>query len=1043
MTFARFLERHRGPLLCVAVALGLAGLYAGSALPVSLFPVVSFPRIRIEVSTGSMPARQMLIDVTQPLEEVARAVPGAVEVVSTTSRGSAEIFVDFPWGSDMDQALLRVDSAFAQKLPELPAGTTYEAIQMSPNVLMPFVSYALVSDQIAPAALRRIAQYQIAPLLTGIPGIRRIGVLGGQTPEIEVNVSPQSLLAYGLTLDDVETAIANTNSIDAVGRLEDDDRLYLVIGNNAFDSAQSVRNVMLRTGASGGRGSVRLSQVAQVSAGAEPQWLLVNDNGKPAVTVDVYQQDSADSLSLATTVQQTLDSFLKTQPSSIHLYKWYDQTELVHSSISAVEEAILIGLVFAALVVLAFLRNWRLAAVAMAIVPLAVLTTVLVLRALGMTFNIMTLGGIAAAIGLLIDDAIVMIEHIARRAGAAGTASGDAAAGGAGAETANAAVLPAAREFLSPLLGSSLATLIIFIPLAFLSGITGAFFKFLSVTMASALIVSFILAAVIVPLLVHASVDFGLWRDPAEARGSRLARWHGRLLAGAFARPWVIAASVLVLIAAGLTAYLHVGTGFLPKMDEGGFVLDYQTAPGTSLAESNRELEQVENILHADPAVYTYSRRTGAGLGGDLKEAYQGDFFIRLVAASHRPDLWTVMDRIADKVASEVPGITFDPHQLLDDMIGDMVGRPEPVVIQLSAKNPDVLVPAAHAVAAALPKVPGIEPDSVDSGVIPAGDALEVHVDPAAAAVQGATVKDVQDQIERYLYGDVATHYVGAVEDVGVRLRLDSTAGIDSTAGTIYRSDLGKLLIRSPSGRLFPLRSVARIDFVAGQPEITRDNLAQVVDVTAEIGGGHDLGTTLDAVKRLLDQPGTLAPGVYYTIGGEYQQQQIAFAGMVKVFAAAAVAELVLLLFLYNEFRLPIVILCSALLSSGAVFIGLWVTGTEFNITAMMGMVMIVGIATEMAIFFASEYQSLASTLGQEVALQRAARNRLRPITMSTLAMILALLPLGAAISGSGDQMLQPLAIAIISGMIVQLPLVLLAMPAVIGFTRRLQLSGA
>ncbi len=1031
MTFARFLERHRGPLLCVAIALGLAGLYAGNALPVSLFPVVSFPRIRIEVSAGSMPARQMLIDVTQPLEEVARAVPGAVEVVSTTSRGSAEIFVDFPWGSDMDQALLRVDSAFAQELPELPAGTTYEAIQMSPNVLMPFVSYALVSDQISPAALRRLAQYQIAPLLTGIAGIRRIGVLGGRTPEIEVNVSPQSLLAYGLTLNDVETAIANTNSIDVLGRLEDDDRLYLVIGNSAFDSAQSVRNVVLRTGASGGKaGAVRLSDVAQVSAGAEPQWLLVNDNGKPAVTVDVYQQDSADSLSLATTVQQTLDAFLKTQPSSVHLYKWYDQTELVHSSISAVEEAILIGLVFAALVVLAFLRNWRLAAVAMAIVPLAVLITVLVLRALGMTFNIMTLGGIAAAIGLLIDDAIVMIEHIARRAGTAGTAG-----------TANAAVLPAAREFLSPLLGSSLATLIIFIPLAFLSGITGAFFKFLSVTMASALIVSFILAAVIVPLLVRASVDFQLWRDPAEARDSPLARWHGRLLSGAFARPWAIAVAVFVLIAAGLTAYLHVGTGFLPKMDEGGFVLDYQTAPGTSLAESNRELEQVEDILHADPAVYTYSRRTGAGLGGDLKETYQGDFFIRLIAASHRPDLWTVMDRIAGTVAREVPGITFDPHQLLDDMIGDMVGRPEPVVIQLSAKDPDALIPAAHAVAATVSKVPGIVPDSVDSGVIPAGDALEVHVDPAAAAAQGATVKDVQDQIERYLYGAVATRYVGPVEDVGVRLRLDSAAGMIAAgtiaASTIYRSDLGKLLVRSPSGRLFPLRAVARIDFVAGQPEITRDNLAQVVDVTAEIGGGHDLGTTLDAVKKVLDRPGALPPGVYYTVGGEYKQQQIAFAGMVKVFTAAAIAELVLLLFLYNEFRLPLVILCSALLSSGAVFIGLWITGTEFNITAMMGMVMIVGIATEMAIFFASEYQSLAATLERSDALRRAALNRLRPITMSTLAMILALLPLGAAVSGSGDQMLQPLAIAIISGMIVQLPLVLVAMPAVIELTRR------
>ncbi len=1016
MSFVGLIERHRRALLTVVGAVGLAGLLVGISLPVGLFPVTSFPRIRIEVSAGSMPAKQMLIEVTQPLEEVARAVPGAVDVVSTTSRGSAEIFVDFPWGWDMDQALLRVDSAFAQTLPELPEGTNYDAIQMSPNALMPFVSYALISDQVSPADLRSLAQYEIAPRLTGIPGIRRVGVLGGQTPEIEVRVSPQRLAAYGLTLADVAGAISATNSINAVGRLEDNDLLYLVISNNAFSSVESVRNVVLHTGKDG---IVRLASVANVRLGSVPQWLLVNDNGQPAVTFDVYQQDSADSLALATAVESSLVAFMKTQPASIRLYKWYDQTELVRSSIGAVEEAMLIGLVFAALVVFGFLRNWRLATVALAIVPLAVLITVLVLRALGLTFNIMTLGGIAAAIGLLIDDAIVMIEHIARRAGASGTAQR------------NAAVLPAAREFLAPLFGSSLATLIIFVPLAFLTGVTGAFFKFLSLTMASALVVSFILAALIVPLLVRHFLDLGQWMDPAEARQDWLARAHGRALAALTTRPWALAAGIAVLIAGGYIAYRIVGTGFLPRMDEGGFVLDYQTAPGTSLAESNRELEQVEAILKSDPSVYTYSRRTGAGLGGDLKETYQGDFFVRLVRASHRPPLWTVMDEINDKITSQVPGINFDPHQLLDDMIGDMVGRPQPVVVELRAKNPDVLDDVAVKVADAIAKVRGVVPDSVNNGVIPAGDALEVRVDPAAAATEGVTPADVENQVGHYLAGAVVTHYLGQLQDVGVRLWLDPAVE------RVYRDELARLLIRSSGGRVFPLATVGQVEFVSGQPEITRNNLAQVVDVTAEIGGGYDLGGTIAAVRRSLGEPGLLPKGVYYTIGGAYQQQQIAFGGMVKVFAAAAIAELILLLFLYNELRLPLIIIASALISSSAVFIGLAATGTELNITALMGMVMIIGIATEMAIFYASEFRALAGTLGSQEALRRAASNRLRPITMSTLAMILALLPLGAAVSGSGDQMLQPLAIAIIAGSLVQLPLVLLAMPIVIGLTSR------
>ncbi len=1016
MNFVDWIERHRRSLLFVAFALALAGAFAGIALPVGLFPVTSFPRIRIEITAESMPAKQMLVDVTEPLEAVARAVPGAIDVVSTTSRGSAEIFVDFPWGSDMNQALLSVDAAFGQELPTLPPGTSYDAIQMSPNVITPFVSYALVSDKVASADLRRLAEYQIAPLLTGISGIKRIGVLGGETPEVQVFVNPQKLQSYGLTLADVAKVIADTNVVVAVGRLEDNDLLYLAIDNNAFESVKSVRNVVLRTGSDG---IVRLADIAKVELGSVPQWLLVEDNGQPAVTIDVYQQDSADSLSLARAVSDRLDVFMKTQPDAIHLYKWYDQTELVRSSIAAVEEAIFIGLVFAGIVILAFLRNWRVTLVAMMVVPLSVLITVLLLSVLGMTFNIMTLGGLAAAIGLLIDDVVVMIEHIARRAGVPGL------------EQAHAAVLLAAKEFLAPLFGSSLATIIIFIPLAFLSGVTGAFFKFLSLTMASALVISYILTAFTVPLLARSIIDFNKWQDPDHGRETWLRRTHGRTLRALFAHPSWIAVGVLVLAAAGYVAYDHVGTGFLPRMDEGGFVLDYQSAPGTSLAETNRELEEIEAILKQDPDIDTYSRRTGAGFGGDFKETYQGDFVVHLKNSSRRLSIWQVMDAVTKKVTDEVPGIDFDTHQLLGDMIGDMVGRPQPVVIELSAKNPDVLGPVAKSVAEAIAKVPGIEPASVYDGVVPAGDALEIHVDPAAAAMNGVTPAEVQNEIYHYLHGVVVTRYLNVVQDVGVRLWLDPPEA------KIYRDQLGQLPIRAPDGRAFPLGTVAAIKFVAGQPEITRDNLAQVVAVTAQIGGGKDLGSTIAAVKTVLEKPGLLPSDVYYTIGGAYKQQQIAVQGMIKVFIAAAIAEIILLLFLYERFMLPIIVIASSVISCSAVFIGLWLTGVELNITAMMGMVMIIGIATEMAIFLLSEYQTLEKSMPPRQALYEAALNRLRPIAMSTLAMILALLPLGAAISGSGDQMLQPLAIAIIAGITVQLPLVLIAMPVVIGLTRR------
>ena len=1013
MNFIDWVEKHRRSLVFVAFALTLAGVFAGITLPVGLFPVVSFPRIRIEVDSGSMPADQMLRDVTEPLEEVGRAVPGAVDVESTTTRGAAEIFIDFPWGWDMQRALLSVQGSFAQKLPDLPAGTGFDVLQMAPTAIMPFVSYALISDKVPSSELRKLARFQITPLLDGIPGIARVGVLGGETPEVQVYVNPQKLRTYGLTMKDIETAINETNTLNAVGRLEDNYQLYLTIVNSSFKTIDSVKNVTLRTGK---KGIVKLGDIADIKMGSEPQWLLVDDNGQPAVTFDVFQQKSADSVSLAREVQARLDDFMKTQPKAVKLYKWYDQTELVHSSIEAVEEAILIGLVFAGCVIMGFLRNWRATSVAMLVVPMSVLVTCVLLSALGMSFNIMTLGGIAAAIGLLIDDVIVMIEQIARRCGVPGIAEPQRA------------VIGSAKEFLAPLTGSSLATIIMFIPLAFLGGVTGAFFKFLSITMASSLIISYALTAMVVPLLAHGLVDFQKWHDPSHGKETWTKRVHSRSMNALFARPWLIAVGVGVLLVIGYVGYANVGTGFLPKMDEGGFVLDYQTDPGTSLAETNRELGEVEAILKKNPYVYTYSRRTGAGLGGDLNEAFMGDFFVRLVPPSKRPNIWKVMDSITSDVTDKVPGVDFDTHLLLGDMIGDMVGRRQPIVVNLSAKDPQVLDNVANKVANAISKVPGIEPASVNNGIQPIGNALEIHVNPAAAAANGVTAADVKDQVDRYLAGTVATTYLGPVQDVGVRL------WAHPPVGKLYRDSLKDLPLKSPDdGHLFPLSAVATVDFVGGQPQLTRDNLQQIVAVTAVIGGGHDLGSTVAGVKKVLDRPGFLPAGVYYDLGGEYKQQQIAIHGMIKVAGAAILAEIILLLFLYERFSIPIIIIISSLISTSAVFFGLWITGVELNITAMMGMVMIIGISTEMAIFLFSEFQLLEKTMPPRQAIYEAALNRLRPIVMSTLAMILALLPLGVAISGSGDQMLQPLAIAIIAGITVQLPLVLLAMPVLVG----------
>jgi len=1003
VSFVGFVERHRRSILVVMFALAAAGVFAAISLPVGLFPQVSFPRVRISIDAGDRPADQMMLLVTRPMEQAIRPVPGIVDLRSTTSRGSAQIQLDVGWGRDMVATTNQVAAAIAQAMPSLPAGTTYSVDRMDPTTF-PIIAYGLTSDTVSQSALRELAQFQIVPLLTSIPGVKRIDFQGGDVPEIQVRTDPLRLASLGVGINDLSSALQNTGIVASAGRIDDHGKLYLVMVDDTLHSVQQVRQTVVRGNADG---VVTVGDVADVAPGVAQRWTRVVQDGKPAVLFSVYEQPDGNAVRIAASVRDRLAGFAL--PPGVSLSNWYDQSVLVTQSAASVRDAVAIGLVLAGLVLLLFLRSWRVTLVALLTVPAILATSTLVLSLMGLSFNIMTLGGIAAAVGLVIDDVIVMIEHIARRAGTSD----------AGVD----AVLPAGQEFLRPLTGSSLATIIVFLPLGFLSGVTGAFSRALSITMGSALLISWLFTAFAVPVLARSVIDFRKWRDPALAGPGRLERTHMRMLQGVIGRPWLLLAGLVPLLAVGWLAYTHVATGFMPTMDEGGFVLDYKTKPGTSLAETDRELAQVEKILQANPAVRTFSRRTGMGLGGDLNEPNQGDFFVRLKDGSRDP-IETVMSNIRQQIESQVPGVNVDLSQLMEDLIGDLTAVPQPIEVQLYANDPSALNPLAVKVADAIAKVDGVV--EVRSGVIIAGDALSVHVDPVKAALEGIDAQTVQDQLNGDLSGTVPARIPQGNSLVDVRVLL-------SPADRQYGAQLADLPIRAPDGHLFPLKRVASITAVAGQAEITRRNLRQTVAVTARIEG-RGLGAAVADVQAVLDRPGLIPPGAHYTLGGLYEQQQIAFSGLIHVFLATLVAEFVLLLVLYERFWLPAIIILSSLLSTTAVFTGLWVAGVDLNITALMGMTMIIGIATELAIFYVSEYTELARTMPEREALVAASANRLRPILMTTLAAILTLLPLALAI-GQGSGMQQPLAVAIIAGLLLQFPLVLLVMPVVIRFT--------
>jgi len=1002
MGLAHWVADHRRSILFLLFVAAIGGALSALNLPVALFPDVSFPRVRVTIDSGDRPAEMMVAQVTRPVEQATRSVPGLLDIRSTTSRGSAELSLTFAWGLDMNVVELQVESAIARVLPSLPAGTTFEAKRMNPTVF-PVAAYSLTSDQVDQATLRDIAQYQLVPLLSAVNGVASVDVQGGDVREFHVAPDPALLASYKLTMDDITKALSSANVLKVVGRLEDRHKLLLAVTSNRLASVKDISDTIVHTSPSG---AVHLGEVAQVFQGGEPLYTIVTADGRRAVLLQVFQQPSGNTVQIVSDVTQALKDFAPRLPKGVQVHNWYDQSQLITASAASVRDAILIGIVLAGFVLLAFLRSVRITVVVLVFVPAVIAATVLMLFAFGMSFNIMTLGGIAAAIGLVIDDAIVMVEQIVRR-----LKPDDPDRHGT--------IRNAATDFLSPLAGSSAATIVIFVPLAFLSGVTGAFFKALSLTMAGALIISFFAAWFVVPLLADYLVtDADAARDHGGPLYNRVVRSYERLSVASRASP-LMTLGVLALVAGvGFVAYLQVGSGFMPAMDEGGFVLDYIASPGTALAETDRMLLQVEDIILSTPEVDTYSRRTGTQLGGGLTEANTGDFFIRLKDDRSR-GIEEIMADIQHQVEDKVPGLQIETAQLMEDLIGDLTAVPQPIEVKLYGDDGAALRTLGPKIADVVGKVDGVT--EIKNGVVLAGDGLAIDVDPVRAGQEGLAPDAVADQVNAALAGNVATQIQKQDRVVGVRVWAPQEARQSIDA-------LGKFLIAAPDGHKVSLSRVANLHVINGEPELTRENLKSMVAVTARIEG-RDLGSTVRDVKRAVDNSHLVSGSNYYALGGLYEQQQIAFRGLLAVIVAAFFLVFLLLLFLYERFDFAFSIIIMPLLAMPAVFVGLWVTGTELNISAMMGMTMVVGIVTEVAIFYFSEYRLLLqdSTDPEEAQLV-AARNRFRPIAMTTLATILTLLPLALGL-GAGAAMQQPLAIAIISGLLVQMPLVLIVMP--------------
>jgi CzcA family heavy metal efflux pump len=1006
--------RHSKSIIFLIIILAIIGVYEAIQLPVAVFPTTNFPLIVIGVDNGVMPIEQMEVTITRPIEQAVNSVPGIESVRSVTSRGSAEVDMLFNWNVNMIQTLQLVDSAVSKIQSSLPPTAKIETHRMDFSSF-PIIGYSLTSDKVSQTDLWELATYDIKPRLNRLNGVATVLVQGGQQPEFHVTVDPARMLRAKVSVGDILGAINHTNIVDSPGLMSRNHQLFLGLVSGQVQNVEDIGGIVVKSVNSV---PVRVGDVATVAAAVAPAYTVVTANGKPAVLLSINRQPDSNTVEVANLVHAEMEAIRPSLPAGVEVKPFYDQSNIVNESIKSVRDAIIIGLLLAGLVIWLFLRDWGTAVMTGLVVPVTMFVTFIAMKLVGQSFNLMTLGGLAAAVGLVIDDKIVVVENIVLHRDS-----------GQGPLEATASAL---KELTVPLIGSTLTPIVVFLPLITITGVTGTFFSALAIAMSVALLTSLVLALVWTSNLGTRLIRRHGAHHEDETHGffAQVIRFYERWLRRLLERPVLLAIFCVLLVAVAYLSYRQLGSGLLPSMDEGGFILDYVMPPGSSLQETNRVLNQVERIIRETPEVESTSRRTGLQLGiFPVTEPNTGDFTVKLKDQRKR-SIDEVISEIRGKVAKAVPVLDVEFVQLLQDMIGDLSGgAPEPIVVKMFSDDPSLLKNWAPQVGDALMKVqigtkkmPIVD---VEDGIenTTSGPAVKFNVDPAKLSRAGFAADDLEIVTSAILDGEPAAQPV-IINDRPYTLRVRYPSSSRSSLEAVSNT----MLVNS-SGGTATLGALTNVSEEPGQTEVLRENLQRVVNVTARLEG-VDLGTGVAAVQKTVADM-KLPPSIRVKFGGIYEQQQKSFGDLVTVLILAIVLIFLVLLFEFGTYSAPIAILSSAVLSTSGVCFALLITRTEFNVSSFMGLIMVIGIVAKNGILLLDANQKyLAAGMDVEEAMVQAGRRRLRPIVMTALAAVAGMLPLALAI-GAGSQMLQPLAIAVIGGILISMVLSLIITPAI------------
>lgn len=1000
-----FFVRHKSGLSTIIFLVLLGGVFAYSKMQTSLFPEITFPKIKVIADAGQQPVDKMMVTVTKPLENAIKKIPNLKTVRSTTSRGSCEISAFMDWNSDLDVSKQQIESRINQIRSVLPANIQITVEKMNPSIL-PVIGYAIESNNRSPIEIKKIANFTIKPFLSQVDGVSEVRVIGGKEKEYWIELNLNKMMAYGITPDAISQVLNQTNFITSNGYLADNRFLYLTLTDAQITKKSDLENLVILNN---GKGIIALKDIATIALHEAKEYIKVNANGKESVLIAIIKQPNANLISMTSDMELKLKELQKIIPKDIKITPYYEQASFVGDAVRSVTDSLLIGLFLAIIVAILFLKSVKASVTILIIIPVTLCATLLVLYFMGQTFNIMTLGAIAAALGLIIDDAIVVVEQIHR------THEEHP-------EEHPTALLQKAIQYLFPaMVGSSLCTIVIFLPFALMSGVAGAYFKVLTDTMIITLVCSFFVTWILLPVVYLLLTKKGKVVSEEKVVSAHHEVKTQNWVAYFIERPILSFVFCLILIISIVLILPRLETGFLPEMDEGSIVLDYESPPGTSLEETNRMLIEVEKIIHTIPEVEAYSRRTGTQMGFFITEPNRGDYLIQLKNDRSKTSN-DVIDEIRLRVETSQPALRIDFGQVIGDMLGDLMSSVSPIEVKVFGNNQKELQKIAKQVAHIVEKTEGTA--DVFDGVVYAGPSISITPNYSQLSQYGITPANLQFQLQTLLEGNVIGSVLELDKAVPIRIIYPNTQNRNL-------EEIRKVFVFLPNGKSIPITTLVNISISKGIAEIERENLQMMCVVTGRLDN-KDLGTVMQNIKKEVSTQVVLPSGYYIDYAGAYKDQQQSFKELLLILVASCLLVFGVLLFLFRNLKVALILLFISVLGISGSYLLLFLTNTPLNVGSYTGLIMIVGIISENAIFTYLQFkETYYSSSSKKQSLVYAISTRLRPKLMTAIGAIIALLPLAIGI-GTGSELHQPLAIAVIGGFLIAMPLLLVVLPSLL-----------